>query len=53
VAGSSVSISWISDLEGTLGLTDEQAISVYRIAQEALSNALKHGNARHIEVRLE
>jgi signal transduction histidine kinase len=53
VAGSSVSISWISDLEGRLGLTDEQAISFYRIAQEALSNALKHGNARHIEVGLE
>jgi len=53
LAGPSLSITWASELDGTLGLSDEQATSVYRIAQEALSNALKHGNARHIEVGLE
>ena len=52
VIGSSVSILWKSNLQGTLGLNDEQAISIYRIAQEALNNALKHGKAQRIEVRL-
>lgn len=33
-----------------LPLSDEQATALYRIAQEALSNALKHADARTITV---
>ena len=36
-----------------LELTDEQATSIYRIAQEALNNALKHARASKIQVKLE
>jgi len=32
---------------------DEQSTSIFRIAQEALNNAVKHAGARHIEVGLE
>ena len=34
-------------------LPDERATSVYRIAQEALTNALKHAGALNILVKLE
>ncbi len=52
-ADSSTSITWQSSLDGTLLLNDEQATSIFRIAQEALNNAIKHAHARHIEVKLE
>jgi signal transduction histidine kinase len=34
------------------GLTDEAAVHVFRIAQEALSNAVKHSGASTVVVRL-
>lgn len=53
LAGDSPQISWSSDLEGRLELSDEQATSIFRIAQEALNNALKHARAHAIAVKLE
>ena len=53
VAGASTTIYWSSNFDGALDLTDEQATSFYRIAQEALNNAVKHSRARYIEVSLE
>jgi two-component system, NarL family, sensor histidine kinase ComP len=52
-ADSSTSITWQSNLDGTLSLSDEQATSIFRIAQEALNNAVKHAHAHCIEVKLE
>jgi len=45
------SISWQHDVEN-LHITDEKATSIYRIASEAIINALKHANAKHIRVML-
>jgi signal transduction histidine kinase len=53
LAGPSTKLTWQSELEGRLELSDEQATSVFRIAQEALSNALKHAAAQNIDVKLE
>jgi signal transduction histidine kinase len=40
-------------IEGSLpNLQEERAIHWYRIIQEAISNAQRHGQARHISVRL-
>ncbi len=52
-AGSSTAITWHSSLDGTLSLSDDKAASIFRIAQEALNNAVKHAHARRIEVKLE
>jgi signal transduction histidine kinase len=32
--------------------TDETALNLYRVAQEAVSNAVKHGKARHVTIDL-
>ena len=40
-------------MDGKLNLTDEQATSIYRITQEAITNAIKHAQADHIYVKLE
>ena len=40
-------------MDRDLNLTDEQATSIYRIVQEAISNALKHAQAEYIRVRIE
>ena len=52
-ASSSTLITWQSNLDGILSLNDEQATSIFRIAQEALNNAIKHARAQRIEVKLE
>ena len=52
IAGSSTKICWNSNFDGALDLTDEQATSFYRIAQEALNNSIKHSQARFIELSL-
>jgi signal transduction histidine kinase len=40
------------ELSGGTGLAPERATEVFRIAQEALTNALRHSDAAHIAVRL-
>jgi signal transduction histidine kinase len=51
-AGPAQTISWRSGVSGTLRISDEQATALYRIAQEALSNALRHADAGEIRVTL-
>lgn len=46
-------IIWCAELPNEVKLPDPLATSVYRIAQEALTNAIKHSHARQIEVSLE
>lgn len=38
--------------EGVLQIGDEEALSIYRIAQEAVTNCLKHSGAKNIIVNL-
>jgi signal transduction histidine kinase len=43
-----------TELPGTLPLLPEnQVLALYRIAQEALNNAMRHANARHVTLGLE
>ena len=53
VTKGSPTITLQSNVETRLGLSDEQATALYRIAQEALANALKHAQARKVVVTLE
>ncbi|MGD8752961.1 MAG: ATP-binding protein, partial [Anaerolineales bacterium] len=53
LAGERPTILWQNNTKGELRLKDEQATSVYRIAQESLYNALKHSKAEYINVKLE
>ncbi|MBN1810290.1 MAG: hypothetical protein JXA14_00485, partial [Anaerolineae bacterium] len=46
-------ISWHSTGTGRLALSDEQTTALYRIAQEALTNSVKHASARTIKVSLQ
>ncbi|TSB46196.1 sensor histidine kinase [Alkalicoccobacillus porphyridii] len=36
----------------TLKMESEQSIALYRAIQEGMTNALKHGSKRHVEIRL-
>jgi len=53
LAREEISIFWNNAVDGKLNLTDEQATSIYRIVQEAITNAVKHAQADHIYVKLE
>jgi signal transduction histidine kinase len=45
-------ISWQCSVTSRLALSDEAAIALYRIVQEALTNALKHAEAQTVIVTL-
>jgi signal transduction histidine kinase len=53
VAGGLPTIALQSNVKTRLGLSDEQATALYRIAQEALANALKHAQAKEVVVTME
>jgi signal transduction histidine kinase len=42
----------VEDKKFCASFDDEQATAIFRITQEALSNVLRHANARHAEIRL-
>ena len=42
-----------SDIDiGPAALTSDTALTLYRAAQEGISNALRHGHARHLQLRV-
>ncbi|MFW5685998.1 MAG: sensor histidine kinase [Spirochaetota bacterium] len=50
-ATSRVPIEWDVD-DDACDVSREIAINIYRIAQEAVTNAIRHGHPSHVEVRL-
>ena len=53
IAGPKTAFTWMTNISGAAELNDEQATAFFRIAQEALNNAVKHACADHIAVSLE
>ncbi len=53
IAGPKTAITWATNFNTTVELNDEKATAFFRIAQEALNNAVKHACANHIAVSLE
>jgi signal transduction histidine kinase len=53
IAGPKTAISWVTNIKVAMDLNDEKATAFFRIAQEALNNAVKHACANHIAVSLE
>jgi signal transduction histidine kinase len=53
VAGPDIKMVWYSNVTERLSLAEEQATALYRIAQEALTNTVKHSGAKNITVVLE
>ena len=52
IKGSNVKISFIDDLMPNSRLTERINISIYRIAQETLNNALKYADATRIKISI-
>jgi signal transduction histidine kinase len=51
-AGGTPQIEVTCDSTASARLTPSQAVQVANIAREALSNAVRHGDARHVEIKL-
>lgn len=51
-AGQGARVSFSEDLNGDLNLPKKAEIAIFRIVQEALSNATHHGQASHISVQV-
>ncbi len=47
-----LTLDWSMNIPDGLDLPDEQAVSVFRIFQEMLSNVVRHANARHVIIRI-
>ena len=46
-------ITWECHVNDLVGLNDEQATCIFRVAQEALNNAIKHSHAQQLQLLLD